>query len=286
MFDAHVDLVLDRIKPGDQVLDVGGWARCFNRATHVIDFNPYATRGRHYIEHLNLGPQGGEVEHFSAETWVEWELCNHKPWPFADKQFDFCTCSHTLEDIRDPLWVCAEMNRVAKAGYIEVPSRLFESSRGREPGVPVGLSHHRWFVEVEGAHITFHHKTPHVHGDPRCSVPMTVWRQLPEREFITWMFWEDGFTFNEGWLGIPHLVEFAARYVPEHAWDAPDPAADAEIARLGVELAMSQNHVRALNLQIDELRGRLEAIEGLGPRSIALAKRVHEFAKVIRRKAS
>jgi len=33
------------------------------------------------------------------------------------------------------------MIRIAKTGYIEVPSRLSETCRGHEPGI-AGLSHH------------------------------------------------------------------------------------------------------------------------------------------------
>ena len=45
-----------------------------------------------------------------------------------DGFFDFAICSHTLEDVCDPVWVCEELARVAKAGYIEVPSRLEEQA--------------------------------------------------------------------------------------------------------------------------------------------------------------
>ena len=58
-------------------------------------------------------------------------------------------CSHTLEDVRDPIWVCSEIQRVAKAGYIEVPSRLEEQSYGFQ-GPWVGWGHHHWLIEVHG----------------------------------------------------------------------------------------------------------------------------------------
>ena len=46
-----------------------------------------------------------------------------------DDQFDLAICVTTLEDIRDPIWACHELNRVARAGYVEVPSRLEDASR-------------------------------------------------------------------------------------------------------------------------------------------------------------
>src|SRR5687768_7187797 len=45
MYEANVERVLSMIRPGDVVLDIGGWACPFNRATHVMDVNPYETRG-------------------------------------------------------------------------------------------------------------------------------------------------------------------------------------------------------------------------------------------------
>jgi ubiquinone/menaquinone biosynthesis C-methylase UbiE len=50
--------------------------------------------------------QGPLPEGFTRDTWVQRDICDHEPWPFEDRQFDFVVCSHTLEDVRDPVWVC------------------------------------------------------------------------------------------------------------------------------------------------------------------------------------
>jgi len=42
------------------------------------------------------------------------------------KEVDFVSCSHVLEDLRDPIRVCEEIVRVGKRGYIEVPSKTAE----------------------------------------------------------------------------------------------------------------------------------------------------------------
>src|SRR5918994_587245 len=88
-------------------------------------------------------------ERFSTQTWVQRDVCDRKPWPWPEDHFDFANCSHTLEDLRDPVWVCSELSRVAKAGYVEVPSRLEEQAWG-VIGDHVGWSHHRWLVDIEG----------------------------------------------------------------------------------------------------------------------------------------
>lgn len=41
--------------------------------------------------------------------------------PFRDGAFDYVICSNLLEHVRDPAAVAAELTRVARAGYIEVP---------------------------------------------------------------------------------------------------------------------------------------------------------------------
>ena len=190
MFEQNVAQVLERIGPDDVVLDIGGWARCFNRANYVMDGGPYETHGTWYWEQYRLGPQGGDVEHFNADRWIRRDICHHDPFPFEDKSIDFCICSHTLEDIRDPSWVCREINRVAKRGYIEIPSPVFEFTRDREPSDPVGLSHHRWIVDVRDDFIAFFPKHHYIHGDPRHSLPRSIGMAVPPERQVSWLFWE------------------------------------------------------------------------------------------------
>jgi hypothetical protein len=234
--------VLAEIGPNDIVLDVGGWARAFNRANYVIDCHPYETRGRHYREAFGLEPQGGPVERFTAETYIRRDLCDRAPWPFADKSIDYCTCSHTLEDLRDPIWVCHEMIRIAKRGYIETPSRVFEASRNREAGVPVGLSHHRWHVDKKGTHITFYPKNHDIHGDPTLSLPESYWKSLPDEQMITWLFWEGEFTCGEGWLTKSDLKAFVKFHT-----DVTEE--ETEVDRLRFVLWETQQKLEALSAQ-------------------------------------
>lgn len=46
--------------------------------------------------------------------------------PFKDHAFDFVIASHVLEHSTDPEKFISELQRVAKAGYIEVPDAFFE----------------------------------------------------------------------------------------------------------------------------------------------------------------
>lgn len=187
-------------------LDVGGWFRPFNLATHVIDIAPFETRRRFDA----LDPE--DAERFSAATWCRHDICA-APWPYEDKQFDFSFCSHTLEDVRDPLAVCRELMRVSRAGYIEMPSiarELFVKTRlprlralfGRPP--EVGFFHHRWFCEIEDGRVRFLPKT----GLPYLSTEYWIacglfGRKLGEAESGAALFWQDRFIVEEAGEVMP-----------------------------------------------------------------------------------
>jgi len=85
-----------------------------------------------------------------AQVTVGWEgdiKCDLscEPLPFGDGEVDFLFCRHTLEDLADPRHLLAEIKRVAKAGYLEIPSPLAETTRGVEGCVShFGYCHHRW----------------------------------------------------------------------------------------------------------------------------------------------
>jgi hypothetical protein len=199
MLPSNAEKIMSMLAPSDLVLDIGAWGYPFNRANWAMDCEPYETRGyynREFFRDNPLPPQGGAVEHFTRERWIHRDICGREPFPFADKQLDFVICSHTLEDIRDPLWVCSEMVRIAKRGYLEVPSRLKESCRGDHPGI-VGLSHHRWLIDIEDNSVRFWMKPHLIHSHWRYSLPERVCRSLTADKEVQWLFWEGSFAFDE-----------------------------------------------------------------------------------------
>lgn len=187
-----------------RVLDLGGWYQPFNLATHVIDLCRYDTRRLQD----SLDPE--DRERFSAGGWVVADVCV-TPWPYADKFFDFVVCSNLLEDVRDPLAVCRELNRVGRAGYIETPSRLreiFSKQRLFPPRAlgnmaEIGFYHHRWFVEAEGTHLKFTAKTTALLEDRRQYLTRRdVGRTLTETESGLGLFWQGGLTFEEAFVDL------------------------------------------------------------------------------------
>lgn len=71
--------------------------------------------------------------------------------PFKDQAFDYAICSHILEHLKDPAAFLGEVSRVAKAGYIEVPSALSERI--------FGWDFHRWYCDKKGSRLILSKKT-------------------------------------------------------------------------------------------------------------------------------
>jgi hypothetical protein len=204
---------LARIRPTDLVVDVGGWWKPLNRADHVIDLLPYETRG-------GGGRLGRGPERYSADTWHQFDICDGT-WPFPDNTFDFAYCGQTLEDVRDPIAVCRELSRVARRGYVEVPSVWIECTFDVDVGPLThrypGYEKHRWLVFAEDATLVF--------------VPKQVWLCLIEfvprettlryrtdqRIWTTAVHWEDRIdacelSFSGQEQIIPMLREYFAQF--------------------------------------------------------------------------
>ena len=238
--------ILDTLPEDALVLDVGGWAAPFRRATHVLDVEPYATRGV-------LGAYGPLPERFGEDTWVIHDMCAREPWPFADDFFDFSLCITTLEDVRDPIWVCAELSRVSKAGYVEVPTieaELMQYAPGQGPWL--GHLHHRWFCEREGDGLKFWHKDHSVHFDWRLRVPPRWHAQLPEADQLLGLFWQGE---------LPACEEFLS-------YDTHAQLMDGLAARVRARFTPSRRELRAMELR--------ERMRHAGARAAVPARRAAE----------
>ena len=94
----------------DLVLEVGSGGNPYFRANVLLDAYE-ETRERHWQPLVSDRPTVlGFVERL----------------PFRDKSFDFVIASHVLEHSPDPARFLSELQRVAKAGYIEVPDAFME----------------------------------------------------------------------------------------------------------------------------------------------------------------
>ncbi len=133
-----------------------------------------------------------------ARKFVRLDIENND-LPFADKSFDFCYSSHTLEDLFYPTRVITEMGRVARRGLIITPSRgqditfdrfnltQWRTGARRMPGLP----HHHWLFEVQDRKLII---TPKVY-------PLLY---TPDFEIIAWSgpeetvyYWENKPRFDQ-----------------------------------------------------------------------------------------
>jgi hypothetical protein len=132
-----------------KILDLGGGFFPFALATHIVDIITYEEFLKVYNErsYNPLGVWGSSNIRFSKETWIIHNISAGKPLPFADTYFDFCVCCHVLEDLVNPFFAVQEITRVAKAGYIEMPSKEVECTLGIDgilSGKYTGFNHHFW----------------------------------------------------------------------------------------------------------------------------------------------
>lgn len=219
-------LDLHQRQPQAKILDIGGWFAPCKQATHMVDIMPFDT--------LNTaGAYGNGSLRIKPENYHQLDLGKIDRLPFQDQEFDFVICRHTLEDIKDPIKICREMIRVAKAGYIETPHRAYESTKGVERHWWCGHYHHRWLVEILGNKIIFQFKPHNLHSSRKFFFRCFPWQKVREEFKNTSLLWEKSFEFEERII-IDYqdlkkdLAEFKDKMRPQRLkrlrWDHESPA--------------------------------------------------------------
>lgn len=126
-----------------KVIDVGASANSWSASIidAIVDINPDSFSNPDIIRFK------GDIN--KDDVWRD-----VKNWVNENGKFDFCICTHTLEDIRDPLFVCKQMNTIASSGYIAIPSKYKELYRF-ESGTSGyrGYIHHRWIFTIENGNF-------------------------------------------------------------------------------------------------------------------------------------
>ena len=174
------------------VLDVGGGEQPLMRADWEVDLLSWDDSGN---------KQGviGDIKtcRLSEKQWVQMDICG-VPLPFPAKHFDFVVCSNVLEDVRDPVHVVKEINRVGKRGYFEYPrpwQEMIEGVDERNPGRR-GYWHHRWMIDYDGRSLNVLPKHPIIDG-----------LELPPREGqpigFEPVYWHNYITARELFVGEP-----------------------------------------------------------------------------------
>lgn len=113
-------------------IDIGG-ANSFahGHLDAIIDIrHPQASAENIFVGNIDM-----------LDLWVK-----VRDYVFKFGPWDYAICTHTLEDILNPMLVCGWIQHIAKAGLIVTPSKFREFARFQ--GQFRGFMHHHWIFDV------------------------------------------------------------------------------------------------------------------------------------------
>ena len=114
-----------------------------------------------------------------------------KKLPFKDNEFDFVIASHVIEHVKDFQFFIAELERISKKGYIELPSRLGDNLVFENK-----TDHIWWFVFDDINNEIIASKRNQILS-PFLSVSMAKFLEEIFREsLVTELYWEEKISFK------------------------------------------------------------------------------------------
>lgn len=81
-------------------------------------------------------------------------------------KFDFCSCTHFLEDITAAKMVMSMINKISKEGFVAVPSKYSELNPQNE-GYWLGWIHHSWICDYVDEKFIAYKKQPFIEYFPQ-----------------------------------------------------------------------------------------------------------------------
>ncbi len=131
-----------KIPAGSRVLEIGSGGRPHFQSTVLLD---------RYLD--DASEREGKVLVQDRRPFL---IADGEALPFADKSFDYCVCMHVLEHAFHPDRLLQEMQRVARAGYIETPTEMHDWMFAVPPYTEI----HRWYVNVTDNQLVIALKKP------------------------------------------------------------------------------------------------------------------------------
>jgi len=140
-----LEMIADKKKHGTfKVIDVGGDAGGWSKS-HIdclVDIN------------AEDSPANFKMDICKEGDWTK--ILNHVE---VNGKFDYCICSHTLEDVYNPYTAMQMFPQIAKAGVIMVPYYQTELSHVENP-IYRGYIHHRYLFKEKNGKIFLAPKMP------------------------------------------------------------------------------------------------------------------------------
>jgi hypothetical protein len=191
-----------------KVVDIGGsvnytnWS--YDLTDYIIDMNDFeSSRIKVFKVNLNYENDWKVVERYVEENG----------------KFDFCLCSHTLEDLALPALTLKMMPKIAKEGFIATPSKYAELSKvADQPWL--GYIHHRWIYTFKNGVYTALPKLNFIEHIPELVGIGDPNREIYEMSF----FWKDDIKFeilNNDYLGpsVEHVVGYYELLLNDDLWN-------------------------------------------------------------------
>ena len=127
------------------LIDIGASHNPFDRRflTHTFDIMDTPIEGVHAF-------RGNMNRYQDWEPLLEYVKEHGK--------FNFCNCTHTLEDLANPMLAVEMIPQIAEQGFFAMPSKYNELQRREGPFR--GTMHHRWIWNDENGKLVAYPKIP------------------------------------------------------------------------------------------------------------------------------
>jgi len=160
-----------------KILDLGcSFANYWSEANHFSDIDDF-------------------TKDFKEKNLTFTKIEPNKKLPFKDKEFDYVILSHVMEHVPNLIEFKSEVERIGKAGYIELPTKLNDNIVfGCDEEI---LGHKWWFEFDDEAQVLLY--TKKVDAIEKFLSVGQVWKfqKYYEDSFILQFYWEDKIDLKE-----------------------------------------------------------------------------------------
>jgi SAM-dependent methyltransferase len=133
---------------------------------------------------------------FSKKNLKFIKIFPNQKLPFKDKEFDYVILSHVLEHVQNILEFTKEIERIAKAGYIELPTKLADNLVIGCDEEDIG---HKWWLEFDDVnHRLRYTKKVDVLQKFLSVGSIHKFQKFFEDSFILQLYWENTIDLIEG----------------------------------------------------------------------------------------
>ena len=207
--------------PNFKVIDIGGTAAGWSHSVidYIVDINKPEINNKN-IKYFSLN--------INYETQWE-ELFNFVQ---INGKFDFCICSHIIEDIALPQVLLNNLKNISKEGFIAIPSKYRELSKIE--GKYMGYIHHRWIYSIKNNKLLGFPKVNFIDHEQKLVNISNPSQDISDLSF----FWKNSVPYsiiNNDYLGPS--VEHVIKYYDELLLD--------DIDKLKTEKLYHMEHIRS-----------------------------------------